>query len=198
MPYSSQHKEQSRKKILDSAYACFTKKGYENTSIDEIMQQAKMTRGAFYAHFASKSELYQHAILFGAQNSPIMKTKPEHLSDREWMTHLVKGYLSEHHIQQKSPPCPLAFLVTDVAVREPPVRDTYTKTFAGLNHLMCQGMKAVDEENKQRVYAISTMLIGAVAICRALNDRNLSQSVMAACESLALSMLGAEEKVTET
>lgn len=189
MPYSPQHKQQSRKKILESAFSCFTHKGFENTSIDEIMEQADMTRGAFYAHFSSKSELYQQAMLSGAQNSAIKKTKPEQIPDKDWIHELVKGYLSEHHVQQKSPPCPLAFLVTDVAVREGPVRKTYTKIFAGMNKSICHRLKAVSESDKERITAITTMLIGAVAICRALDDRKLRRTVLAACESLALTQL---------
>lgn len=189
MPYSAHHKQQSRKKILDSAFSCFARKGFENTSIDEIMEQADMTRGAFYAHFTSKSELYQQAILSGAQSSMIMKTKPDHITDKDWMQQLVKGYLSEHHVQQKSPPCPLAFLVTDVAVREAPVRKTYTKIFAGMNKSVCDRMHTVRESDAQRVFAITTMLIGAVAICRALDDRKLRKNVLTACESIALSLL---------
>lgn len=189
MPYSPDHKQQSRIKILDSAFSCFAQKGFNNTSIDEIMEQANMTRGAFYAHFTSKSELYEQAMLAGAHNSPISKSKPDNIKDQDWIHQLIKGYLSEHHIQQKSPSCPLAFLVTDVAVREAPVRKTYTRIFAGMNNSLGKRLKTVRENDKQQVYAITSMLIGAVAICRALDDRKLRKTVLTACETLALSLL---------
>ena len=66
MPYSAEHKKKSRDKILRSAVDHFTRYGFEKSSIDEIMADARLTRGAFYAHFSSKSELYQQAILSGA------------------------------------------------------------------------------------------------------------------------------------
>ena len=192
MPYTAKHKQQSREKILKSAIDCFTERGFENTSIDEIMQRAEMTRGAFYAHFSSKSELYQQALLNGANNSQLLKLKPNEVSDREWMNLLVKGYLSEHHIQQKQPPCPLAFLVTDVAVSEPEVRKTYTKIFKGMSEKMHSIAKSYSNCDESRVYAITAMLIGAVAIGRALDKREIRQTMLSACETLALSLLNGE------
>lgn len=189
MPYSAEHKQHSREKILQSAIECFTRKGFENTSIDEIMQQAEMTRGAFYAHFSSKSELYQQALLTGARNSQLLRPKPEDLSDQEWMNYLVRGYLSEHHIQQKTPPCPLAFLVTDVAVSEPEVRQTYTRIFKGMTK-MIQGMsKPFTDCNEEQTYAVTAMLIGAVAIGRALDNKAMRKKMLSGCETLALSLL---------
>lgn len=51
MPLSQEHKKRSRKKILDSSIELFTARGFNNVSIDEVMNNARMTRGAFYAHF---------------------------------------------------------------------------------------------------------------------------------------------------
>lgn len=192
MPYSAEHKQQTRERILQSAIACFTRQGFENTSIDEIMLKAEMTRGAFYAHFSSKSELYQHALLTGAMNSQLVKPKPDEVSDRDWMNLLVKGYLSEHHIQQKLPPCPMAFLVTDVAVSEPEVRQTYTKIYQGMNKMVYKAAKPFSDVDEEQVYAITAMLIGAVAIGRALNNRQVRQKLLSGCEALALALLNGE------
>ncbi len=192
MPYPAEHKQKSREKILQSAMACFSNKGFENTSIDEVMQKADMTRGAFYAHFSSKSELYQQALLMGAQNSQLVKPKPKEISDRDWMSGLVKGYLSEYHIQQKIPPCPMAFLVTDVAVREPEVRQTYTKIFKAMNQAIHDMVKPFADGDEQQIYAITAMMIGAVAIGRALDNKQVRQKMLSGCETLALALLNGE------
>jgi AcrR family transcriptional regulator len=192
MPYSAEHKQQSREKILKSAFACFTEKGFENTSIDEIMQRAEMTRGAFYAHFSSKGELYQQALLTGAENSQLLKKKPDSFSDQEWLNMLVTGYLSEFHIQQKVSPCPLAFLVTDVAVGEPEVRKTYTAIFKGMNEKIHSMAKPYSDCDESQIYAVTAMLIGAVAVGRALDKRQLRQTMLTGCQELALALLNGE------
>ena len=42
MPYSLQHKEKTRQRILASAYKLFSTKGYDNVSINEIMAEANL------------------------------------------------------------------------------------------------------------------------------------------------------------
>lgn len=127
-----------------------------------------MTRGTFYAHFSSKNDIYQQALLNGAKNSQLVQAKPDTLSEKERVDYLVKGYLSEHYIQQKTPPCPLAFLVTDVAVRAPKVRHTYTKIFKDINKIIHASVQSFSDCEQEHIYAVTAMMIGAVAIGRPL------------------------------
>ena len=189
MPYSAEHKQQSRQRILQSAVNYFNRQGFENTSIDEVMADAQMTRGAFYAHFNSKSELYQHAILTSAKNSALVKEKPENIDDQSWVKTLVKGYLSIEHVRQKSGACPLAFLVTDVAVREPEVRHTYTQVFEGMNKLISRTISRFSKSSEKEVFAAMAMMIGGVAIGRSLDNKATLDKLLASCESAALKLL---------
>ena len=61
MRYSREHKAGTRRRIVAAAARLFAARGYEATSIDEVMQAAGLTRGAFYRHFASKGALYTEA-----------------------------------------------------------------------------------------------------------------------------------------
>ena len=198
MPYTAEHKQQSREKILQSAVSLFSNQGFENTSIDEIMQDADMTRGAFYAHFSSKSDLYQHALITGALNSPLLWSRPDDFSDQKWMNVLVKGYLSEQHIEQDKPPCPLAFLVTDVAVSEPEVRHTYTEIFKRMNKLMRKMARPYSECSEQDIYAILAMMIGSVAIGRCLDSDSVRTKMLKASENLARAILNGEMEIPKT
>lgn len=53
-----QSREQTRDRLLDSANAIFTKKGYANASVEDIAAAAGYTRGAFYSNFGGKTELF--------------------------------------------------------------------------------------------------------------------------------------------
>lgn len=56
----SSRKEKSlitRKKIYDSAYKLFKKYGFDNVSVDSIVEEAGVSKGAFYVHFKSKGAL---------------------------------------------------------------------------------------------------------------------------------------------
>ena len=127
MPLSQEHKEKSKQKILESAFYLFTEHGFDNVSIDQIMQSVNMTRGAFYAHFSSKSSLYKESISYSTLNNSLLKTKDNSLSDKEWVKLLLAEYLSFDHMSGTSNTrCPLAFLTTDIALCDPLIRSTYS------------------------------------------------------------------------
>jgi AcrR family transcriptional regulator len=52
-----QKRETTRKEILAAARKLFESRGYEETSVDDIMVSADLSKGTFYYHFASKEEL---------------------------------------------------------------------------------------------------------------------------------------------
>jgi len=47
----------SKEKIIDSAQELFHLKGYQNTSVDDILKSTGVTKSNFYYHFKSKEEL---------------------------------------------------------------------------------------------------------------------------------------------
>lgn len=49
---------ETRSRILEAALACFAERGYDATGVAEICQQAGISKGAFYHHFASKQALF--------------------------------------------------------------------------------------------------------------------------------------------
>lgn len=51
--------EQTRRQILAAARRCFLARGVSSTSLEHIAQEAGVTRGAIYWHFANKEELFQ-------------------------------------------------------------------------------------------------------------------------------------------
>jgi TetR/AcrR family transcriptional repressor of nem operon len=51
-------KSVSRDKIISESLKLFSLKGYNNTSINDILSAVKMSKGGFYNHFKSKEELF--------------------------------------------------------------------------------------------------------------------------------------------
>lgn len=48
---------QTRRTILEKAFELIYKKGYQTTSVNEIIATTKMTKGAFFYHFKTKDEI---------------------------------------------------------------------------------------------------------------------------------------------
>src|SRR6266446_6664712 len=71
MPYTAQHKLDTRQRILESARRLFNSQGFAEVSIGEIMDGAGLTHGGFYRHFTDKAELYAEAVRwFLCQEAP--------------------------------------------------------------------------------------------------------------------------------
>jgi AcrR family transcriptional regulator len=55
---TQQRGEETRTHILDAAGELFARRGYDATSVDDICTRAKVTKGAFYHHFATKHQVF--------------------------------------------------------------------------------------------------------------------------------------------
>jgi AcrR family transcriptional regulator len=55
----AQHAEATRRAVLAAARSLFGRNGYAQTSVDEIADAARVTKGAVYHHFAGKEALFR-------------------------------------------------------------------------------------------------------------------------------------------
>ena len=192
MPYSPQHKKESRLRILESAARCFLHQGYERTGIDEVMRGAGMTRGAFYAHFKSKSELYAKAMTHAATYGRFMEYQRSGKNGSEWLRGMLKGYLNQEHFDGDKTPCPMAFLVTDVASRDLEVRKTYTRIYKRMNQIIGHHATESSMQDTDSMFAVTAMMIGGVALGRAVDDTDLAKRILASCRQAAVQLLDEE------
>jgi AcrR family transcriptional regulator len=195
MPYSIEHKQQSQERILAAAVDLFCRFGFDKISVAQVMKQADMTHGAFYAHFKSKSMLYAQAIKHAAVQS--LWTREQHninqLSDFEY---LIERYLSLGHVKQLGPPCPLAFLVTDVAHSEPAVREAYQQTLQSMLNSMTKQLEQLEMNNPRALaQQIMTSMIGAVSVARTLSDEQLQLSILNNAKTVLFNQLKPTNRV---
>ena len=61
-PLPARRSQETRRSILDAAYGVFVRRGYGGASVDEIIAEADISKGAFYHHFTGKAAVFQ-AIL---------------------------------------------------------------------------------------------------------------------------------------
>ncbi len=52
-----------RAQIIQAALACFTRKGYNNTTMDDIVNESGLSKGSLYWYFKSKDDLFAEAML---------------------------------------------------------------------------------------------------------------------------------------
>jgi TetR/AcrR family transcriptional repressor of nem operon len=189
MPYSKDHKERTRQIILKSARVLFSSKGFNAVTVNEVMQNCSLTRGAFYAHFESKSNLYSEALKFSATNSELAKIKPKETSSKEWLSQLLNGYLSIEHVNG-SKPCPLAFLAIDVASQDKTAQKAYAHTYKNMNKIIMDYAGADASCDEEDILSLTAMIIGAVAVSRTIEDQRLVKQILNSCRQQARLILG--------
>ena len=60
--------EKRKHELLKIAYEMFLRRGYENTSVDEIIAKAQIAKGTFYYYFLSKEQLLEDVIEMMIEN----------------------------------------------------------------------------------------------------------------------------------
>ncbi len=189
MPYTKEHKDKTRKKILKSAFELFTVKGFSGVTVNELMENCGLTRGAFYAHFSGKSALYNESLKYAASSSKLSELKPKSISDKAWLSQLLDGYLSLEHVNGTRP-CPLAFLATDVVTQDKEAQETYANVYEGMNKTIMAYTETFYSCHKDEVLSVTAMIIGAVAISRTLKNQIAILTLLTSCRLEAGRILG--------
>ncbi len=105
----------------------------------------------------------------------------------------MSAYLSKEHVNQETFACPLAFLVTDIANKEPEIKQTYTLIYKQLNRVLKRLLNDSDSSvsglDEQDVLVISALMIGGVAIGRALEDPVTTEKLLESCRNKAIELL---------
>ena len=73
---TSQHKQEVRGRIIQSAIECFSKNGFDRTRMDEISLLADLSKGTLYNYFDNKEDLF-HAIC--EDSLDLLKIQLDHL-----------------------------------------------------------------------------------------------------------------------
>ncbi|WP_293268490.1 TetR/AcrR family transcriptional regulator [Neptunomonas sp.] len=182
MAWNNEHKKKTRERILNSAAKLFAQNGFDHIGINDVMKDAGLTRGAFYAHFSSKAELYAESIITAAMSTG-RKTDPLN-PEAPSFDGLLKTYLSMEHRQGDLFRCPLAFLTTDITQRDDQVRNAYTRVFKGfVKNLDKHSIQQSGTKNTTRSMQQAVMLIGGLAIARAINDDELAKELLSSCHA---------------
>lgn len=111
------------------------------------------------------------------------------MSSKQWLSQLLNVYLSIEHVNGKVP-CPLAFLATDIVARNKVAQQTYSNTYQHMNRVLMNYAGTDTPCNKTQMLSLTSMIIGAVAISRTMDDEELIHSILSACRQQARVMLG--------
>ncbi|MHB0777493.1 TetR/AcrR family transcriptional regulator [Halomonas sp. WWR20] len=208
MPYSTNHKAKSRERILKSAIELFSRKGFEKVSIGQIMKLAKMTHGAFYAHFASKEALYHASVQETLESSRAARLVKGPLSVKH-LTELVSNCWNLQELERKHKPGPETVLFNEIGNENAEIRTLFEASYLRMKKMLetrliaLSRLKKLPFEPDRDVIAdksrvILASLVGAVAIAKSLPGEQERQCILNAAQRNILQMLGVNESELES
>jgi AcrR family transcriptional regulator len=189
MPYSKEHKQETRAKIVESARILFNRHGFDRVSIDQVMKFAGLTRGGFYNHFKSKDELYSNAVSSflmgrGAAWRDQAGIDIDSLNP-EMARQMLKNYLSSEHLGDLDGQCPMIALPSDVARAKPDVQASYQVLLESMVGLFSEGLKDHSVNVRQKALSLAALAVGGMILARTLPDSALAQEVQTAAMASA-------------
>jgi TetR/AcrR family transcriptional regulator, transcriptional repressor for nem operon len=191
MPYSSEHKQDTRQKIVRSAARLFNRKGFSEVTIGEIMASAGLTHGGFYRHFKSKDELYAEAVRQFLSRSPEPwqeKPKERCAPGLPYASYVVDAYLSRDHLDDVDGACPLIGLPSDVARGGQAVRAAYREVAESMVRLFKANLDGPDAQELARV--LVALCVGGMVLARAVDDESLADDFRGAAHKHVLATTG--------
>lgn len=100
---SPDKKVSSKEQILQAALICFARKGYHQTTMDDIVATSNLSKGTLYWYFKSKQELFIALIdwFFRQFDEEISHTSLDHVSAAEKIRAMVAVFMA--NIEQTIP-----------------------------------------------------------------------------------------------
>jgi TetR/AcrR family transcriptional regulator, transcriptional repressor for nem operon len=173
-------KEASHDRIVEAASRAIRRSGYGGTSVPDIMRDAGLTHGGFYAHFDSREAMLAEAADRAGADSVaklarVASTAPPHRA----LQNMLELYLSKEHIAEIV--CPVAALGSEMPRQAPEVRRAATSRIKEMIDLVARQSPDWGQPgaHERALVTVSTM-IGALLLSRAVDDQRLSNAVRVA------------------
>lgn len=200
MPHTKQRKKQSKERILESASQLFCQFGYEKVSISQVMELARMTHGAFYAHFESKEALYKTSFKTVLKRSQSKRLAKAPFSVNHLMQ-LVNNLLNLRTLPTQSRPSPENILFNEIGNDSAEIRNVYQTSYLSILTLLERRIKALQklkqtpkvaspEHVKETSRVILATMIGAVSIAKSIPSEEERQLILLSAQNHILGLLG--------
>lgn len=172
-------KEETHQRIVRVAARAIRRSGYDGTGVADLMKEAGLTHGAFYAHFRSREAMLAEAAGQACAESAAITTEVmASAPPGKALESMLRAYLSSEHVEQAELGCPLAALGSETSRQANEVRRVTTRHIKEMVDLVARqspdwGQPAAHE----RALATVATMVGALLLARAVDEPALSDRV---------------------
>ena len=179
-------REISHDRIVEAASRAIRRSGYAGTGVADIMREAGLTHGGFYAHFESRDALLAEAVArAGRDSAALVERRAQNRSkDTSALRALIEGYLSEAHLTSAETGCVVSALVSEIPRQAPEVREASAERVQALIDRVRQSLPPSVKPDAAGV--ITSTMVGALQLARALSDEKQARALLKSARTALL------------
>jgi AcrR family transcriptional regulator len=175
--------------MIETAGRRFKTDGIDGAGIATLVRDAGLTNGAFYGHFSSKDDLVAAVV---TDQLDTQAARLDALPAGSGIEALIRDYLSPAHRDDPAAGCPSAALLDEIGRCDGATRRAYT---AGIGSVIGALARHLDEggdrtsDAEELAIGLVGLLVGSLQLARAVEDRELSDRMLAAAHANALELV---------
>ena len=196
MRYSPEHKQETHDRIVKKASVRLREKGAHGIGVADLMKEAGLTHGGFYAHFDSREALVIEAFGYAMDRSMEHWRKlTDEVSPDKRLAMIADAYLSTLHRDNPGHGCSIPALGAEIARESPKARKAFAGKLDEMIEMLADNIPNVPRKaaRKQAVATLATMA-GTMLLARIAGSSELSDEVLKVGRDSALDCVKREPK----
>lgn len=179
---ATRKKEATHERIVEVAARTIRRTGYGGTGVADIMKEAGLTHGGFYAHFASREAMLAEAAdRAGAAGVAAMERIAAAAPPKQALEAMLRAYLSTAHVEGAENGCAVAALGSEMPRQAPEVRRAATRRIKEMIDLVARHLPNWGQPGAhEQALAIVATMVGTLLLARAVDDPKLSAALRGA------------------
>jgi TetR/AcrR family transcriptional repressor of nem operon len=182
MRYSKEHKQETHERIVKRAAVRLREKGAHGIGVADLMKEAGLTHGGFYAHFDSREALVIEAMEHIMQRSTERWRKlGEQAPPEKRLATIVDSYLNSAHRDDPGHGCAVPTLGAEMARESPKTRKAFATKLEQMIDMLASLIPDLPPKaaRKHAMATIATMM-GTVVMARIAGNSEFSDEILAA------------------
>ena len=182
MRYSKEHKAETHARIVKNASVRLREHGAHGIGVADLMKDAGLTHGGFYAHFDSREALVVEAFVHAMDRSTERwRKKAEQTPPEKRLAAIVDSYLTPVHRDDPGHGCAVPALAAEVARESPKTRRAFAAKLEQMIDMLADQIPALPRKDarKQAMASLATMM-GTMVLARVAGTGEFSSEILAA------------------
>jgi TetR/AcrR family transcriptional regulator, transcriptional repressor for nem operon len=188
MRYSREHKQETHDRIVRKASVRLREKGAHGIGVADLMKEAGLTHGGFYAHFDSREALVIEAFAYAMDRSMDHWRKiTGAVAPEKRLALIAEAYLSTLHRDDPGHGCSIPALGAEIARESLKTRKAFAGKLDEMIEMMADYVPGVPRmtARKQAIATLATMA-GTMLLARIAGSSELSGEVLRSGKDTAL------------